>query len=146
MRARSTGSQCQAWPRIAKLDVAAENPYLREKFVATGGARTMSETVEIKSQDFWVKVVEMLQQNWALVDCQEDNSVRVCFVNDTSGVFDEMGFQSINHAETALKRNGFCRFSSALDLQTFLRPPNPPFRRANHPNGPIYSSGRFWRS
>jgi hypothetical protein len=28
----------------------------------------MSDVVEINCDDFWVKVVEMLQQNWALIE------------------------------------------------------------------------------
>jgi len=34
----------------------------------------------------------------------------------------------------------------ATHLQSFLSPPSPPFGSVPHPNGPIYSSGRFWRS
>jgi hypothetical protein len=105
----------------------------------------MSEPVTIKSGDFWVKVVEMLQQNWALIDIEPDVSARVFFVNDTSGVFDEMPFPSAQDAERALERNGFRRFAVNADLQSFLRPPLAPFHRVIHPNGPIYSSGRFWR-
>ena len=45
--------------------------------------------VEIKSRDYWFKVVDFLQQNWALIDKVEDVAI-VWFFNDTSGVFDEM--------------------------------------------------------
>ena len=31
--------------------------------------------VEIKSRDFWIKVVDMLQQNWALIDELPDGGV-----------------------------------------------------------------------
>ena len=105
----------------------------------------MTESVSIKSGDFWVKVVEMLQQNWALIDTEPDASARVFFVSDTSGVFDEIRFPSAHEAERALERNGFKRLAVSADLQSFLRPPLAPFHRAAHPNGPIYSSGRFWR-
>jgi hypothetical protein len=106
----------------------------------------MTDPVEIISRDFWVKVVEMLQQNWALVDAGDDASARIYFVSDTGGVFDEMLLPSREEAESALRRNGFRRFSASPDLQAFLSPPREPFQRARHPNGPIYSSGRFWRS
>jgi hypothetical protein len=39
----------------------------------------MTDPVSIKSGDFWVKVVEMLQQNWALIDIEPDSSARVIF-------------------------------------------------------------------
>jgi hypothetical protein len=106
----------------------------------------MTEFVAIQGRDFWVKVVEMLQQNWALVEAEDVGSARVYFINDAGGVFDEIFFCSTGTAGEALAHNGFIRFSEHDDLQSFLRPPSSPFRRVPHPNGPIYSSGRFWRS
>jgi hypothetical protein len=106
----------------------------------------VTQPVAIKSVDFWVKVVEMLQQNWALIDIEASGSARVFFINDTGGVFDEIAFPSVDAAERALKRNGFSTFAASADLRSFLRPPSAPFQRTAHPNGPIYSSGRFWRS
>ena len=105
----------------------------------------MSDSVLIRSRDYWVKVVEMLQQNWALIDPGENDAVRVYFISDTSGVFDEIVFPSVGEAHRALGRNGFRRIVEDRELQSFLTPPPPPFRRADHPNGPIYSSGRFWK-
>jgi hypothetical protein len=104
----------------------------------------MNELVAIRSSDFWVKIVEMLQQNWAVIEPYEDG-IRIYFINDVGGVFDEIPFSSEQVASDALARNGFRRFLDHPDLQSFLRPPSPPFRRTAHPNGPIYSSGRFWR-
>jgi len=106
----------------------------------------MNELVEIHSTDFWVKVVEMLQQNWALIEDEAAGAVRVYFVSDTSAVFDEIAFPSTSSANEALEMNGFRRFAESTGLQSFLRAPAAPFRRSTHPNGPIYSSGRFWRS
>jgi hypothetical protein len=105
----------------------------------------MTDPIWIKSGDFWVKVVDMLQQNWALIEIAPDTSAQVFFINDTSGIFDDMRFPSPEEAERALNRNGFRRFAVSPDLESFLRPPLAPFHRAAHPNGPIYSSGRFWR-
>jgi hypothetical protein len=106
----------------------------------------MNGQVSINGTDFWVKVVEMLQQNWALIDEEVGGSARALFISDTSSVFDEMVFPSTSAAEQALRLNGFKRFAISADLQSFLCPPTAPYRRASHPNGPIYSSGRFWRS
>ena len=105
----------------------------------------MEESVRIQSRDYWFKVVEMLQQNWALIDPLTDGSCKVFFVGDTSGVFDEMGFISVDDAVSSLKRNGFSRYADDSKAQEFIRPPEPPFCRRAHPKGPIYSSGRFWR-
>lgn len=103
----------------------------------------MSSSVDLRSTNFWVKVVGMLQHNWALID-QDAGTARAYFITDTSGIFDEMTFPNSEAAAAALTRNGFKRFAEQSDLQAFLRPPQAPFNRIEHPNGPIYSSGRFW--
>ena len=102
------------------------------------------QEVTIQSRDHWFKVVEFLQQNWALIDPCE-TGVIIRFFGDTSGVFDEMKFPSQAAAEEALLRNGFRRYDEDKEAQKFIACPQPPFHRRNHPNGPIYSSGRFWR-
>ena len=100
----------------------------------------------IENRDFWVKVIEMLQQNWAVMESDPTTGIRVYFITDTDGVFDDIAFPSTLQASDALRRNGFRRFADARDLQAFLHQPSGPFYRLSHPNGPIYSSGRFWRS
>jgi hypothetical protein len=74
------------------------------------------------------------------------HSPYVFFISDVSGVCDELKFPSNSAAQVALGRNGFKRFAASAYLQPFMRPPSPPYHWAVHPNGPIYSSGRFWRS
>lgn len=102
--------------------------------------------VEIQSRDYWFKVVEMLQQTWALIDqAPEREACTVHFVHDGSGVFDRLNFRSIHEAEVALRRNGFSRYAEDSEAQKFIFAPKPPFFEAQHPNGPLYSSGRFWR-
>lgn len=105
----------------------------------------MDQHVSIDSRDFWVKVVEMLQQNWALIEPAAGETAVAYFISDTGGVFDEISFPSTAEAVDALCRNGFRRWAADRELQSFLRPPAPPFRRSRHPNGPIYSSGRYWK-
>ena len=104
----------------------------------------MSDSVSIQSDDFWIKIVKMLQQNWALIEQMPEGGVRVYFIGDTSGVFDELSFSSSDDAIAALRRNGFKHFADDEELQSFLRTPEPPFHRQPYPNGPIYSSGRYW--
>ncbi len=102
-----------------------------------------NKTVEIRSRDYWYKIVEFLQQNWALID-ETPTGCKVYFFGDTSGVFDEISFSSIAKAGVALRRNGFARFSDDNKLQEFIAIPQPPFHERPHPNGPIYSSGKYW--
>ena len=101
---------------------------------------------EISQLDYWVNVIGMLQQNWALI--ADDNGAKTCtvfFIHDQSEIFDHIRFLSRQEATHALRRNGFARFVEVPDAQEFLAPPQPPFFEAQHGNGP-YSSGRFWRS
>jgi len=103
-------------------------------------------TIEIRSRDYWFKIVEFLQQNWALIE--EDANGAGCTVflfGDTSGVFDRLRFPSVTEAELALLRNGFKRYDTDKQVQEFIRKPEPPFHERAHTNGPIYSSGRFWK-
>jgi hypothetical protein len=105
----------------------------------------MTPPIPIECRDYWFKVIEMLQQNWALIE-PAGAEVTVYFLSDTSGVFDQMSFESTEAAESALRLNGFARYAEDSRASSFLHCPEPPFRRQPHPNGPIYSSGRFWTS
>lgn len=107
---------------------------------------TRSETSEmdIASRDYWFKVVDFLQQNWALIE-QSQSGVTIHFIDDGSRVFDELQYPSHQHAEAALQRNGFRRYADDDEAQQFIVPPSPPFARRLHSIRAIYSSGRFWQ-
>jgi hypothetical protein len=100
--------------------------------------------VSIDSRDYWFKIVDFLQHNWALID-ETASGTTIWFVGDTSGVFDKNGCSSAHDAEAALISNGFRRFTDNARASEIMIPPVEPFRRQMHPNGPIYSSGRFWK-
>ncbi len=102
------------------------------------------QRVPIASRDFWFKIVEFLQQNWALID-DVAGGVTVWFIDDGGGVFDRLAFSTPADAERALRRNGFARFADDPQAQTFIAKPREPFYHRPHPNGPIYSSGRYWK-
>jgi len=97
-------------------------------------------SVEIHSRDYWFKIVEFLQQNWALVDELPDGC-QVFFFGDTSGVFDRLAFSSVAEAETALRRNGFARFSEDKNAQEFIAIPRPPFHEHRTPMGQYIRPG-----
>lgn len=101
--------------------------------------------ITILSRDYWYIVTSFLQQNWALIDENEDGSVTVFFLGDTSGVFDRMIFGSKALAISGLKRNLFVRYEEDKEAHQFIFPPQPPFHKFKHPSGAIYSSGRFWQ-
>jgi len=54
-----------------------------------------------------------------------------------------MKFTSEQEAQRQLKQNGFGRYPEDIKAQEFIGVPKPPFYRDSHPNGPIYSSGRY---
>ena len=99
--------------------------------------------IVISSEDFYFKVVEFLQQDWALID-EREGQVTVWFIDDGSGVFDKIDFTSVEEAKAGLRRNGFKLLSEDAESKKFIFPPEVPFSQTKHVNGAIYSSGRFW--
>lgn len=85
--------------------------------------------IKIKSKDFWVNIVDFMQQYWALIDKDEDSkSVTVYFIHEGSGVFTNMKFKSFTIAEKALLQNGFKKFNDPLEKYTdFMMPPKEPY-------------------
>ena len=96
------------------------------------------------AKDPWFKIVEFLQQNWAVIVDMKDG-VLVVFYGDTCGVFDEIFFSTRDDAEQTLRRNGFSKFMDDHKAQEFIGLPRGGFAERPHPNGRIYSSGRFWK-
>jgi len=107
--------------------------------------KSAEDTIHIPSSDYWFKVVDFLQHNWGLIEQLPNGAVVVWFLGDTSGVFDKLEFESLEAAKAALIRNGFSRYEDDPQAQQMARCPQPPFYLRPHPNGPIYSSGRFWK-
>lgn len=104
----------------------------------------MEEEFSISNTDYWFKVVALLQHSWGVIE-ETESGCNVYFFGDTAGVFDKIDFRSVQEAEEALRRNGFTRFEENKKAKEFIAKPKPPFRKQPHPNGPIYSSGRYWR-
>jgi hypothetical protein len=93
--------------------------------------RRHDREVKIKSRDYWFKLVDFLQQNWALVDRDEQgDGCTVFFFADDSGVFDTLRFSSESEAHRALARNGFGLFDLDPEAKRFLRKPEPPFHES----------------
>ena len=108
------------------------------------GDEMITDIPEELAQDPWFKIVEFLQQTWAIVLEREDE-IFVVFYGDTRGVFDEIPFPTRDEAEQALRRNGFSKFLEDKGAQEFIGLPRGKFAERPHPNGRIYSSGRFWQ-
>ena len=101
------------------------------------------EIVTFESSEIWLKIVGMLQHNWAFVETQVAG-VAVIFFDDLNRVFDTLAFDSRDDAEAALVRNGFARYDDDKQAQEFIAKPANPFRVSLDNRRPIYSSGEYW--
>ena len=99
--------------------------------------------IETANEDYWFKIVEFLQQNWAVIE-PEGSGFKILFFDDCSGIFDSIEFDSLEDAESALKRNGFGNYNEDQEAQDFIAKPKAPLRGGAHLINSIYSSGRFW--
>jgi hypothetical protein len=98
--------------------------------------------IDIKSETFWVKIVDFLQQNWALIEVME-NKIIVFFIQDASIIFDKIEFKTIEDAENGLLKNGFKLYLDENEnYQDFIIPPKKPYVESPRP---IYSAGQYWK-
>lgn len=95
------------------------------------------------AEDPWIKVVGMLQQNWAVI-VEQEKSALVVFYNDLCAVFDEIDFDSVDDARAGLLRNGFLKYRDNPKFKEFIALPEGDFVEGSHPSGRIYSSGDYW--
>lgn len=104
-------------------------------------AKSNRSEIIINSEEFYFKVTSFLQQNWALIELGE--KVTVWFIQDGSGVFDKMEFETLDEAVFGLMRNGFKRHADPdKNYAEFIHPPRRPFFAFPRK---IYSSGEYWR-
>ena len=103
------------------------------------------EVVRIRSSNYWFKISEFLQTDWALIDENDDGTASVRFITDSSAVFDELHFTTLEAAVKGLLANGFDIFYINDEVKDVLVPPKPPFKRKTDQRSPIYSSKKFWR-
>lgn len=89
--------------------------------------------IELKSETFWVKIVDFLQQNWALIEII-DSKIFVFFIQDASMVFDKIEFKTIEDAENGLLKNGFKLYLDENEnFENFIVPPKKPYGESPRP-------------
>ncbi len=113
---------------------------LRESLL---GEQEFTDISEEVAADPLFKVVDFLQQNWAVI-IEDDKGARIIFYGDTRGVFDELRYDKLKVAKDALRRNGFRRYREDKKAQEFIGLPRGRFHLREHPRGQIYSSGEYW--
>ena len=102
--------------------------------------------IDLRTDFFWIKVVEMLQHNWAVIRETRRKEIEIIFFHDGSVVFDKITCKSRRQAEVDLGRNGFLPYDDPHeDFHDFVAKPVGPFLMGRESRRPIYSSGEFWR-
>jgi hypothetical protein len=122
---------------------------------------------KIKSNEWWIKPLEMMVHNWALVENQATGEAVVYFFHDqgkTKGggalpnpykfysqingyiaVIDSLEFENVLKAEKGLLRNGFTRLADTEGPWTGGEPEGQFYDARKYESG-IYSSGEYWQS
>jgi hypothetical protein len=97
--------------------------------IRRGEKEIKGREVKIKSRDFWVNIVDFLQQYWAVIEQNEDgNDVTVYFLHEGSGIFASMSFESGEIAQKALLQNGFKNYNDPFEnFREYLQPPKAPY-------------------
>lgn len=101
--------------------------------------------IDLRTDDFWIKVVDMLQHNWAVIRPTRGGQIEIIFFHDGSIVFDKISGSSYRQAEADLRRNGFLPYDDPeLHFRDFIAKPRAPFLMGSAAKRPIYSSGEYW--
>lgn len=97
------------------------------------GEGTKRTEIKIESKQFWVNIVDFLQQYWAVIeDNKGSKSVTVYFLHEGSGVFANMKFENREIAQKALIQNGFKNFDDPYEnFKEYLNPPKEPYYLVN---------------
>lgn len=117
---------------------------------------------EIASADWWVKILGMLQHNWALIEQGPNGSATVYFFHDQGttknrvagydfrslrnrrAVVDSLNFSDEQKAQAALRNNGFERLAE-LDGPWNGEEPKGIFFDASATEPGIYPKGGYWQ-
>lgn len=101
--------------------------------------------IDLRTDFFWIKIVGMLQQNWAVIRRTRRAETEIIFFNDFSVVFDKILTRSPVQAEIDLRRNKFLPYDDPkMRFDELVDKPGPPFRMGSASRRPIYSSGEYW--
>lgn len=116
---------------------------------------------EIKSRKWWIKILGMLQHNWALIEESEAGVVTVFFFHDEGepigvagysraqlrgrcAIVDSLNFESVQLAEEGLLRNGFRLHRVGEMLGSDVRPYGN-FYDARAKEAGVYSTQGHWK-
>lgn len=95
------------------------------------------------SDEIWVKVIAMLQQNWCILE-KTDDDVALNFFDDHKTIFDTITYSTQDMARAALIKNGFMPISEVAIIASQVCNDQPFSEGLEHPQKGIYSSGEYW--
>ena len=116
---------------------------------------------EIKSREWWIKILGMLQHNWALIEEFESGAAIVYFFHDKGetigfnayslgqlkgrcAIVDSLEFESVQLAEEGLLRNGFMLHRAGEMLGSDVKPSGNFFDSRATEEG-VYSTQGHWK-
>ena len=123
------------------------------------------KTLNFDNRDWWVKPIEMLVHNWALIEETSRGTVTVYFFHDEgavkgggaekspyrlseieglSAVVDSLDFESQGDAIAGLGHNGFYRLAQCPGPWEGAEPAGDFYDARPYESG-IYSKGGFWQ-
>jgi len=128
-----------------------------------GEASNGPPVFEIKSTQWWIKIIGMLQHNWALIEEQEGGVATIYFFHDCgstrnfipnydwrelkgrAAIVDSLNYPSVSAAVLALERNGF-RLQETVGLLGSGEIPTGLYYDARASEDGIYSkSTDYWK-
>ena len=124
--------------RASSADVRAELP----RAMATPD---LGQVIDLGQSGRWIKIVEFLQQNWAVIlPTESGTGVRLWFFDDGFNVFDLIELADVATAQRSLSRNGFEPYTESK--HGFVASPVPHEKSPRFSWRPrrIYSTGEFW--
>ena len=116
---------------------------------------------EIQSREWWIKVLGMLQHNWALIEEFESGAAIVYFFHDNGepigfagysraqlrgrcAIVDSLKFESVQLAEEGLSRNGFRLYRVGEIVGSDVKPSGNFFDSRTTEEG-VYSTQGHWK-
>ena len=116
---------------------------------------------EIKSRVWWIKILGMLQHNWALIEESENGTATVFFFHDKGehigfsgyslwqlkgrcAIVDSLEFESVQLAKEGLSRNGF-RLHGIGEMLGFDVKPRGNFFDSRGTEEGVYSTQGYWK-
>ena len=89
------------------------------------------QKIRKQRKEFWVNIVDFIQQYWAVIERKEGSSgVKVYILRERSGILATLDFDHEEIARKALVKNGFKNYNDPYEnFGEYLHPPRESYLR-----------------